>query len=502
MKNTSFFYIKKILFITLVLCCTGCLTASKKTVGTGVVRPIPPNNNNPTTHPSTPTTPSTSTPPKVRPIPSTNFPPPNNTTTKPTTTTPNPATDTLPHTPPTPTTATPTPPLPTTPADTTTLNPFDQTSNKPAKQVLDIALLLPFNAYYALDTAGNFNPKQQGNNTVLAALDFYEGVHTALEELGTKGTPLTVGVFDIGTGEDATNQLLDNPDLQNMDLIIGPINNAPLKLVAEFAKQNKIYHISPLSPATNNATQNPYYLIANPTIETHLANIYNYVAHQNNPNSQRIIALCDDKPNEIKLANTLYEYSKIQKNEAPILVQQITGTANLEGALSATEQNYVVVTSFNEIFANTALLKLKMLAPKYPITLIGMPNWKEMETIDIEYLASLNFHYTTPIYTTDTDYKQNAFKQTFFQKYKTKPSENAILGYNLMLYIGELIKKYGSDFGKNLNDQTIRPPHIQYEFLPAAPNQYSSPILKPDYLENKHVHIIKLKKDFTFEKIK
>lgn len=168
------------------------------------------------------------------------------------------------------------PPQNTPTADTTAIEPT-LPDNNPAKINLqtDIVLMLPFNLpiYRAGMNTDSLPEKSK------VALDFYAGVLCGLDYLRSQGITPNVKLLDSENNPAKVKTLLADPTLSaETDLIIGPIYNSEIKDVATFAKQNKIYQVSPLSPSNQNAQDNPYYIIANPSVEMHCKAMFDYIS--------------------------------------------------------------------------------------------------------------------------------------------------------------------------------------------------------------------------------
>lgn len=372
--------------------------------------------------------------------------------------------------------------------------------------VYSIAIMLPLGARNYLPNATMDSVPESSN----LALEFYEGVLSALEKLKQEGVSLQVQVYDTENDPDVVEQILQTPQLKAAHVILGPVYNRELKPVAAFAKKHKIYHISPLSPSGEVAEKNPYYLIANPSIEAQCAAIYKYIARSYG--KKRIITVCGNKPNETTLANLFYHFGNPADAANPdftgyIPVSQITYTfqqaADLESYLSPTDDNMVVATSFDPLLIHDLSSKLNTLRSKYRITLFGMPNWLNMEIIDYGYMANLNLHLSLPFFQAKNDADNIAFRHYYFYTYKMQPSEYACRGYDLMLWLGRALKNNGRNFAQSPNEVNPKGLYTRFVFEPASANQYNSSAksFTLDFLENKFVNIVHYRSDFIFEPV-
>lgn len=385
--------------------------------------------------------------------------------------------------------------------------PHETNKIKTEPAIYQIALMLPLGLQYFVPNAANDSVPENA----LLALEFYEGALLALDKLQQEGVPIQATLYDTDNNPTTSQQILNQPQLQNAHLIIGPVYAKELKPVAAFSQQHNIPHISPLSPSGAVTSGNPHYLIANPSIEAQCAAIYRYIA-QNYPVNKRIVAVCANKPNEIALANLFYRFGQFFGNataefSAPIPVSQFVynraGIADIENYLSANEENMIVVTSFDNLLVYDLSTKLNLLRNKYKITLFGMPNWLSFETIELEYLANLNLHLPLPFWQDKTNPDVAAFKRLYFQTYKTTPSEYACRGYDLVMWAGRALKNNGKDFYRRPHEVNSKGLFTNYIFEPSWVNQYTQPTALPntDFLENKFTNIVRFKPDTGFERV-
>ncbi|OWY24475.1 amino acid ABC transporter substrate-binding protein [Sphingobacteriales bacterium UPWRP_1] len=370
--------------------------------------------------------------------------------------------------------------------------------------VFSVAVMLPFGARNYQPNAAMDSVPENSN----LALEFYEGMLLAFDKLKQEGISLKVNVLDTENNPDVAARLLQTPELQAADVIVGPVYNKELKPVAAFAQQNKIPMIAPLSPSGGVTRQNPYYLLANPSIEAQCAAIYRYIA--TGYGKKRIIAVCTNKPNETTLADLFFGFSGTAvlpetRDVPPVMVNKLVyafqNQATLESYLSAAEDNMVVVTSFDPLLIHDLTSKLNQLRSKYRITLFGMPNWLNLETIDFGYMANLNLHLPLPFFQNKLNPANTEFKRNYFYTFQTQPTEYACRGYDLMLWLGRALQNNGKNFIQNPHEVNPAGIYTNFVFEPTITGQYAatSKLTTPDYLENRFVNIVRYRPDFMFE---
>ena len=369
----------------------------------------------------------------------------------------------------------------------------------------NVAVLLPFQLNQFFPTEYNMDsiPKK-----TKLALGFYEGIKIGLDHLKNEGVSLNVRVYDTQNSPAEVNQILAKPEMKQADLIIGPIYNKQLVEVAKFAKANRIHAVSPLSPSNKITLGNPYYLIASPSIETQCAAMFDYIV--TTYSNRNILALSTSKPNESNLASLFYRFATVnaanREKYGYVDVTQVVSSikdseTTIEAHLSPAKENIIIVTSFNELFINDLLRKLNMLKSRYQITVFGMPNWMKMNTLQLDYLANLNFHITAPFWTNTNSENYQKFKEDYFNTFKTHPSNYSNTGYDLITYFARNFHKYGDKIELSFGNSEIQGMFNNFNFKGASKNQYIQSLFDTDYMENKYVNILKYNSLFELEKV-
>lgn len=344
-----------------------------------------------------------------------------------------------------------------------------------SKDNYTFALLLPFksNEFY--------NSSEQ--DTILEsskrAVELYEGMIIGLEQLTGIGMNIDAYVFDTENSEATTNTIITQLYSYPVDLIVGPVYNKNLRLVSEYAKNNNIYQLSPLSPTNTITEQNPYFIQAKPSIATHCNKMANYILQ--NFVGANALTISRNTEKEVGLAS-------IFEGIAAATKVVVDADIELETYLDAGRSNVIIVPSFNELFVNETLRRLNILSQKYNITVFGMPTWLDWETMDFDYLQNLKAHFTSDFHIDENSDLHQAFFEAYTNRFKAKPTINAYKGFDMMVYFGRMLSQ-GTELAAHFDlpqhkgiytDFFIRPGHSKDSF-----ENY-------DYFENKAIHVLKL----------
>jgi len=346
------------------------------------------------------------------------------------------------------------------------------------------AILLPFksNDFYNISEQDTILEKTK------TAVELYEGMIIGMEQLTGLGINIDAYVFDTENSEATTESIINQLYSYSIDLIVGPVYNKNLRSVAEYAKMNNIYQLSPLSPSNNITEKNPYFVQINPTIRSHSSKMANYI--NNNFFDANVVSIVRNKQQEMNLASIFEAINGATK-------VTVDADIDLETYMDANRNNVVIVPSFNELFVNETLRRLNILSQKYNITVFGMPNWLDkMETIDYDYLENLNYHYTDDFYVIEDNEYHSAFYNAYLERFKTKPSRNAYKGFDMMIYFGRMLSE-GTELSAHFENPEEK--GIYNDFY-LQPSYFKNNVDTFDFFENKFVHLLKMQ-DYKVQKV-
>ena len=395
------------------------------------------------------------------------------------------------------------PPVSETPNSSTVSDPLDgngSTSIDTTSQNLDtynVGILLPF---LTSRSAGTISSKSK------LAIQFYAGVKMALEDLQNQDVNLNVKVYDTNANPSTINNILAKPEIQDMNLILGPVKKNNVKLVAEFGKSRHIPVVSPLSPSRN-GSENPYLIQVNPSFKAHCKAIMTHILKhydadqvvllvQDNVKEKRRLKYFQDARKEIAKTNDITPMKEM-------LVSPISSewaNANFDGYINPNKKTVFVIPSWsNEGFINAMVRILRIAKSQNDLVVYGMPQWMKFTKIDYEYFENLNIHVSSANFIDLDNPKIVAFRQRYFRKYDDIPTKYAFQGYDDMMYFGEMLQKYGTQFQFQLDRERDEALHTQYHFQSIVnPKAIQNETFDIDYFENNFVYILEFE-DYHFK---
>ncbi|MBU6340778.1 MAG: ABC transporter substrate-binding protein [Bacteroidetes bacterium] len=361
--------------------------------------------------------------------------------------------------------------------------------------VYRIALLLPF--------LGNQAQGTQIPEKSKLALQFYTGAKIALEQYSKsgKGPHIQLDVYDTQASDAEFQQVLNDRQLAKAQVLIGPIRNSHVQLAAAWAKNNRKILISPETPTADIAQQQPDFIQINPSLRSHCEAISAFV-QDHYPNST-VTLICRQKE-----ADRLPYFQNYLKERTPgaapfgelVVADDLANfdKTNFPNAFKPGKTAVFILPSWaSQDFVMAFFRKIKSVKGANNVAVFGMPQWKNFESIDPEYLKALNVHISSADFIYYNQPEVQTFQQQFYDQTGALPNDDGFNGYDVTRWLCDQLKRSGLSFPDRLNGQKQAALHTMFNIKPVYNN--GTPADETvNYLENKFVYILKFK-TFGFE---
>ena len=349
--------------------------------------------------------------------------------------------------------------------------------------VLKVGLFLPFdvadskkaNVIVEEDDNGEVVEKEREekiiSNKSKVFLEFYEGFLMALDSLKKENTDIELFVYD--TNSDSTDkimEILQKPEVANLDMIIGPALAINLTPVADFAKVNDIKLIYPFSKINPELIRNPEIFQVSPVDTLQISVIENEMLKSINGKRVIVIRTKENSAYENKLSNDIKEkiyWNSFKDGVKPDYVEYefVQGELNgLEELFVKDVENIIIIPSNNEAYVSGIVTTIAGIVKRRDInaTLWGLPDWLRFQSLKSEDVHQLNGHIFSYYRMDYNDPETEAFINKYREWYKTEPmsispyfqkasvrsnfSRYGIWGYDVTYYFIKALKEYGKNF--------------------------------------------------------
>jgi len=357
-----------------------------------------------------------------------------------------------------------------------------------------VALLMPL----YLEEVSGINIRKDNTESAKKArpfkfLHFYEGFMIALDELKNAGLNLDLQVIDVdedvSKAQKAVNQLRNKP----VDVIIGPFFSRSFSVVSEYASQNNIMLVNPLSDRRNILENNSNVVKIQPDADSQIDALCSLLTEKYSD------ALCAvfvplGKENDsatLAIANTIR--TKVKNDTADVKVYPCNNASfkTLESMASSKRNTVVVAIGDQLVFATQMLNSLNKTVNKTPVTLIALPEWSEFDNLLVDNLMRMNAIYFSDFFVDYSDETVNDFVEKFRSLYKFDPDKYAFMGSDVANYFMNALMLYGSKPCDCLQDYSPKLMHTRFDFSCQA----------GDGLENKFWNIYQYNNEETTLKL-
>src|SRR5690606_29971363 len=237
-----------------------------------------------------------------------------------------------------------------------------------------IGLLLPL-----LDETGGAHLRLQ---------EYYEGFLLAVEEMKNRGADLELYVFEIGKGNDTKKleSLLQTLEIQSLNLIIGGVNDAQIRILSDFSKERNIKYVVPFSQSNGEVLNNGNIFQVNPLPKSQLDKAS--AAFINNFRNANIIFVSGGNNDKMDFLSQLQ--NNLRSSNINYETISITSTldSSLLSLLKTSGENIIIPTSGDMNTLSRLIDELKELHEtnsEFQFRLFGYPEWQTYNSLKSDY---------------------------------------------------------------------------------------------------------------------
>jgi substrate-binding family protein len=351
-----------------------------------------------------------------------------------------------------------------------------------------IAIFSPLYLDSAFDDLNNYRYEKQFPKFINPGLEFYEGVQLALDSLAKEGMPLEVFIYDTRSEKEPLAQQLNKLD-SSVELILAYANPQESWNIANVAKSKKIPYINVNLPNDAGITDNPYFVMLNSTLQTHIGLLYRYL--QKNYALSPIIMFRKKGQTE-DIVKSLFDDAGKNSQTVALKIKYVDlvdsfTVDQLTAKLDSNVHTVCIAGSLDENFGRRLSQQLASIDKSYPITLVGMPTFDNLtKDFTLPQYKGLEIVYSTPFYNSRMDKISQGITDYFNTKMYARPSDMVMRGYEATWRFSKLLLQYGQDIASNLSRKEFNV-FRELDIQPVINKQTTT----LDYFENKKLFFVK-----------
>jgi hypothetical protein len=358
--------------------------------------------------------------------------------------------------------------------------------NNASKQ--KIAVFAPLYLDSAFDAYNTYRYDKNFPKFINPGLEFYEGVQFAIDSLTKEKVPLEIFIYDTRSVQRNLLEQINEIDTA-VGLIIAHANAQENWVLAGEANLRKIPYINVNLPNDGGIVNNPYFIMLNPSLRTHVESVYRYLQKYFALNTITVLRKKGQMEDLIK--TYLDDYSKSTVS-VPLKLKYVDladsfTVKQLLPMLDSNRQNTFVAASLDDNFNRRLIAQLASAGRSYKISIIGMPT---LDNFDREFskheFKGPEIIYGHPFYNAKTDKISTEINNHFNTKMYARPSDMVFRGYEVMLKYSKLLAQYKTDLSSNLNNKNNKV-FTDFDIQPVLNKQ----TMTMEYFENKKLYFIK-----------
>ena len=319
---------------------------------------------------------------------------------------------------------------------------------------VNVAVILPF----GLDA-------QKRTAESAKMVDFYRGFLMAVDSLKNSGTNVNVYAYDEGA---SVYTALSQPEMKNMQLIVGPAKAEHIEAVAQYAHNNNIMNVIPMS-AKENAVNNhkTSFQVNSPQNYTY-SFVYEKFLELNSNVNIIFVAMSDKSDN----ADYVWGFKKYltMKNKSFERIS-FAEMNNVAKHLKKGVKNVFIPSSGSTRAFEmlTAELDNLALSDSYDISLFGYPDWQTFVDKNEKSLDKYKASFYTTFFSDASAHRVASFNyryRTIFKKAQHASCPKfGELGYDIGAFFVKGLHDYGAAFNENVEKVKYESLQNQFHFV-------------------------------------
>lgn len=322
------------------------------------------------------------------------------------------------------------------------------------------AILLPF-------MIGTDNKDEQQRMT-----EYYEGVLLALNELKAQNVSVDLYTYDTKGNTATLNGILNKGELKNMDIIIGGVRTANIKLLADYAAKNNIRLVVPFANKVDQVFNNPnIYQVNTPQSYLYSEAYEHFIRKFKGMNVIFLDTNNGDKDKNEFISGLKKELKDNRFTYNQVNINTQTPPEKLIAAMDTlSESIFIPVSGKNSALAQIfpTLLQVRRSHPNIQMHLFGYPEW---QTYTQEYLS--NFYeldtyfyssfYTNNLFPAAVQFSKN-YRNWYGKEMANSYPKYGMLGYDTAYFFLKGLAQQGNKLEDNLDRISVTPIQTGFKF--------------------------------------
>ncbi|GAB3938833.1 hypothetical protein GCM10028804_62540 [Larkinella terrae] len=296
------------------------------------------------------------------------------------------------------------------------------------KGYFNVAVMFPFRL-------NEINPDDRARSNQYA-LDLYNGMKLAKTKLQSEGITVNLFAYDVDNDVSKMTTLVNNPGFIQNDLLIGPLYAEPNRLATEFANQNNILLVNPISTSSELIANQPLAFLASPSLNQQAVKTVAFARTLSTlkkatiyfGNSRKDSTLAALYQAELKrIGFSVVEFRKIGADLETVKVSEVS------------KPGHIFLASSDE---NTGPKLLRLLAQrKVEVPVIATSSAFDFDKNPLSVFTKSDLYLVYPEFVDQQRPGSEEFEEQYLEQRNIIPSTYAYQGYDLLLFFGRALAR-------------------------------------------------------------
>lgn len=290
----------------------------------------------------------------------------------------------------------------------------------------NVVVFLPFQLNRFQKDSLKLNQKQLAENgTMRLAVDFYAGLLIAAEFAKQKGISVNLHVFDSQEMESGVEALFRRKNIQDIDLVIGPLRQALVERTASELASRNIPVLSPLS--NRQGKMYPNFIQSIPQTDVMEKRL---IAFLKANSAGKNLILISDNTSSAKKQKLQREFPGIK-----VISPRSGGffrNDDIISRINREQENWVILESSNATVVSSAVGILNSIRRSNTVRLFTTDKNAAFDFREVSNIHLANLEFTFPSWNKSYDYKQKIdFVTAYKEKYDVLPNQYSSRGFDI-----------------------------------------------------------------------
>jgi ABC-type branched-subunit amino acid transport system substrate-binding protein len=334
------------------------------------------------------------------------------------------------------------------------------------KDIYSVSVMMPFMVNTLEATAGS---KKNQN-----VLDFYEGMKLAVDTLAKQGVKISLRAYDTERSVNKIKSVLNTDELKNTDLVVGPFFQDEVKPLQDFSQSAGVNLFNPLHNNIELLGSNPYAFLYQPSLETMGRKAGEFMSA--NAKKKTCVVFSGTSRRDSTLAASfsaaaqakgmrIIATHRLAREQSGNILTILTTPTEFDDyknpkqfSLKKDSVGGIFVASDDALIYAKVVSGIETRGDQIPV--LGSESWLEQHTIDLEKFQNLPITLIAPNFVDTGRPYARAFNRKYVKTHGRVPTTYASTGYELMLFVGNQLKKNGVYFQDAMTKAGVIPGFI------------------------------------------